>query len=359
MVNRILYFSILCLLSIYYVNRISLLLMVSFAISMILFSLNYKKIKKFMNILLLFLIISLIFILLKYATYQYVETYYFMTLFYFIFNLGVLSFNIGNPKEAYKVNNLFFLILNVVLLVYFVIGYTPYEISSFNSGNIINFIYILITSLIIAQQYYLKNKINIIPVILCLIISIWTAGKSGIVVSIILLIGILLLKTIQKKNYRSIIILILITTLLIVSLERIYTKINDFLIRNQINITSDEARSTIWGSYIDQQNTLSWLLGLPNRYYYFAIHTNTHNSFLDYHYSFGMLIILPLLFIIIAILNSIFKKNYIFSLILFVILLRGFSDSFILFGRYDFTWLSIVYYAFMKKGVEFEREKSN
>lgn len=359
MISRILYFSVLCLLSIYYVNRISLLMMISIGLSLILLSINYHKVKKFMNLLIIFVLISFVFILIKYLIYQSVEPYYFMTMLYVIFNIGLLSFNIGHPKDAYKVNILYFILLNAILLFYFLMGYTPYQISIFNSGNIINFIYILLTSLIISQYYYIRGKVLIAPVIFCLIISIWTAGKSGIVVSIILMICMVLLKSMHKKNYRSLFNLIIMITVLTISFQWIMVKVNAFLIGNQINITSDEARKTIWESYIYHQNTLSWFLGLPNRDYYFAIHTNTHNSFLDYHYSFGLLILLPLIFIFVALLKSLFNKNYIFTIILLIILLRAFTDSFILFNRYDFTWLSVIYFAFMKKGVEFEREKSN
>lgn len=247
----------------------------------------------------------------------------------------------------------------VFLMLIGVSGEFALQWSSSNGVSIVMLIACI--SLYITTRFD-KREIDLKPALITLIISIWGIGRGGIISSFILYIGLVFIKFDTKPRYIYSIILIIFT--LIVSIYAYSDFFFDFAINNSFTsnamirfiersgeFTESSARSNFWQNYFNNLDlfrfifgvnveTDPWDEGLQNEF-------NYHNSFISLHSQTGLIGILTMLLILFS-LFDLFKNDKVLFLLLFVLVIRSFTDSMIFFGRYDFIMFYFVFLAAKK-----------
>lgn len=237
-------------------------------------------------------------------------------------------------------------------------GTDPNTIYNQASRNLTSFIMIFLTILLLTFYYQEKNKIVIYPLIINTIICIWAIGRTGILLSFFLLIGVILVKLFKdkkhlyskilkmKKNKKyHLIILIIFLSLLGVLIYSI-PKIMGILAKYRFTLYSieHEKRFEYIFDYFKHLDVKTLLLGF-NNYEVSNIFNiaNLHNSYLSGHMRMGIMFVIALVIILMMILKG-FKIQPLYSVFLVIILLRGFTDTILFNGNFDF----ILYYLLFK-----------
>lgn len=263
-------------------------------------------------------------------------------------------FGIAILLLKYKLNPIIVLTSFYIHITFFVFHITgasdPNTIFS-ASRNMVSVIMLIQVSLVYISYSEWNKKITYFYAIFPLIISIWAIGRSGIISSAILLLG-LLLFTINKKNRKRNIILslliIFISALFIApdtdlklfdNIKSSYEVVYD---RTQLKGFTDDARGNITYEYFSEMKShvFSFFLGVPieksNNYIFASYNNNLHNSYLRAHATFGLLgVFLLSIGIVIAITRYLKLKNFLFVFIFCAILFRISTDTVAFIGILD------------------------
>ncbi|MBQ7473712.1 MAG: hypothetical protein IJS79_05125 [Oscillospiraceae bacterium] len=236
-----------------------------------------------------------------------------------------------------------------VSIAFFLYGYvtgadTHYLLIS--SGNYISILIILAESL-----YYLTiqmtehdfSLIDLIPALLCFILSVWAKGRGGILCCLIMLAGVSLYyalaclrKNINLIYFISLAALVIIGYLLLskVDLSKKFMSLGKWS-----NSGLDNSyRERMWRAYFykTRENALFLYLGTPLEQVpiIHVLNDNTHNSFLQLHATNGIVpfVLFALLFVK-SLIWEIKHKKELIAIVLFSIFIRGMTDKFI-FGQY-------------------------
>lgn len=208
-------------------------------------------------------------------------------------------------------------------------------------GNSISIFNILFLSVYAISRYYLGLKVNYIPFILALISAYIGGGTGGVVTILLLIVGIFFLDWYKDKFSIKKITYLLIIGILVITILNIQRKLLDIL-------TDDNARLFIWTNYIQSalSSFKSFLFGGSVKDIPLASKLkNIHNSYLNFHYYYG---IIPFVFyisiIITTILHNIKMKNALMVVILITIFLRGMTDeaSFGFMPIWTFAYLEMI-----------------
>jgi hypothetical protein len=190
-----------------------------------------------------------------------------------------------------------------------------------------------------------RKKIDIIPAILTFIVCVWAIGRSGILASFILLVGILLQK--WKLRCREIFyftIIIYTIGFIVIINEDYFLSILDIVIRGaienySIRTTQEEPRFMLWGNYYDNLDLRRIVFGVNlledpwpdgEEYAY-----NYHNTWINLHAQTGLmgLLICSLLFFALI---EYFNTNRLFFILLLALIVRWSSDIGFFFESWDF-----------------------
>ena len=231
----------------------------------------------------------------------------------------------------------------------FIIGYiTGAATHTFltSSGN-----YISILVILAASMYYITIQvsghsltiIDLLPSLLCFLISVWAKGRAGILCCLILLLLIMLyyIRYYASKNSKRLLFIILIILM-----------VSGYLIIQNVNLIDSffalgkwayrgvdtTSRNTIWGAYFDKlkENPFYILIGAPlnNIPIIYALNNNIHNSFLQLHATNGILpFILCIVLFVKDVVYFVKNKKQLLAIVLLVVFIRGMTDKFI-FGQY-------------------------
>ena len=251
-----------------------------------------------------------------------------------------------------------FLILLIFILYKLSINLNPNEIF-IRSRNYVSF-FLIVT---VIPYYFMKIKNNesfsFIPAFFTLILSFYSLGRSGILSSFILFIGVYLA---SKINYRlkkyigfSIIILIIISFS--------FYLINYTTVESIERITNPEdwgelgGRSSFIENYINNSNLFSFLFGMDTDRYEILyiggsyIPGHVHSSILNFISVTGIASFLFLGYLILKF-NFIAKNNFSLSLILLALLFRISTETGLLFGYFDYViWMFVFYDSNNKKNI--------
>lgn len=202
--------------------------------------------------------------------------------------------------------------------------------------------------LVACISYYIvvREKIEnipLIPALFTLIISIWGIGRSGILASLILLIGVILIKYPLKKAT----IFILSSPLLLIFLffdQVVSFALNvpfltrsatNYLVRNQ----QEEARIEIWGNYFNNLDIFRFLFGAniktdpwPDGQ---TLAYNYHNTFINLHSQTGLMGVITIIILIFA-LFKFSQSNKLLFVLLLALVARWFTDIGLYFESWDF-----------------------
>jgi len=335
----------------FYVYRENLILLaIFFGVGVYLLIYNFKYSKR-INLLLIYLMISIIvFSAIKILVYGYPDRVFILKYCLVFVNFG-FALELLNTNKMKQVNILY-LLINIYLTVFILLGYQSTQLSDYNSGNIVNFIYIAFSVLVVATTYYYREKVLFYPAILSIIISFWSQGRGGMIISLIFFLILFLIryrKYLSKLGIGLFLILTAILSKFIVDVSvNLFTNIvTRFGTRNDNLIGS--SRGIIWQSYFEQLNHLKFFLGFDFVPLMFVWYPTVHNSFFDFQISFGILGVIILLCILYYTFKLLALKQFLYFLCSIIILMRGFTDTVLFVNNYDFILIFIILISMTKQ----------
>jgi len=229
------------------------------------------------------------------------------------------------------------------------------------SRNVFSVIAITNTALIYLVSIKEKKKIFMWPTIITLIISFLAMGRSGIITSLFLFIGVVYLyikyKSLRYRLFFSLVFLTPIIFLVILNFSNLLLLINNFEAFQHLLQDGFESaeRSQVLMSYIDNINFLNFFTGFDYSDVFIFEHLsmNPHNSYIRFHYYTGLLSIIILLKGF-KVLYSYYKSSTLVFFIFSTLLLRGWSDSVFFFSFYDYLLFLLIFFSniFTKKNAE-------
>jgi hypothetical protein len=202
-----------------------------------------------------------------------------------------------------------------------------------------------------------NRKIDFIPAFITLLISIWGIGRSGIVSSFVLLLGLLFVRFRAKPKYIHIgiifsIILSIISYLFfdvlsayVMDSSFFSNAINNYLARNMETRPSE--RIVMWTNYFNNLDISRILFGVNvledpwpdgERLAY-----NYHNIFINLHLQTGLMGLIVIGLMIFS-LFTYFRTNKVFFFLLLAVILRWSTDIGLFFESWDFIPFFFIFY---------------
>jgi len=277
------------------------------------------------------------------------------------FLVGII---IIHTKLNYKIFKFSFFIHSVMLLFFLLTNKNANEIFENISRNYISVIMLMQYSLLYLSFYMNNKKINMIPSLVVLIVSILSMGRAGIISALILFVGnfILSIKNhiLSIKNHRisiliklkkarslilvlSLIILFIVFSDQIISLDNVEVAINRM---NNIDITNNP-RSEIIREYFRNASSLGsflWGVNVSQVPLFQYWNLNLHNSFLHLHADFGILGFSFIIFGLIKKSLHFIKNGEWFLLVLLLsIVVRSLTDKVAFSGIYDSLFVALIH----------------
>jgi hypothetical protein len=236
-----------------------------------------------------------------------------------------------------------------ILMLTGVDGYSALEYCSFNGISMVMLLACISLYIILSME---NKNIDLKPALFTLIISIWGIGRSGIVSSITLLLGLLFVRLRAKPKYIfNVIICILIVSLFyaLSMLAMDYSILGnaiDHYIQRGGNL-KDTGRWVMWTNYMNNLDVFRlifganvvkdpWPEGEINDY-------NYHNSFINLHLQTGFMGLVTMAIIIFA-LFKFYRTNQVFFFLLLALIIRSSTDIFIFFNRFDIIIYFFIFY---------------
>lgn len=223
-------------------------------------------------------------------------------------------------------------------------GVNPYEpFYADTSQNYISAVALFLTGSIYLRQFLNgKRKPTVWQALVAFVLSILATGRSGIIVA-----SLLLMIVVYTRNRRRFMFVALpIGTIVGVSFGPFVR--SRFLVRfAQRGFHSP--RLEIWAQTFREADTRSILVGfdpselsLARRY-----GGNFHNSFVTYWANTGLAGV-PLFLLLIAAAGILWRRSRFLGLLFVLLSLRAATDTFVLTGWLDFSYLAFVFYAFRR-----------
>jgi len=226
----------------------------------------------------------------------------------------------------------FFYFLFYITVFYICIYFFVFKSDVFiGSRNTVSVLLISLTVIIAFIKHKNLDRYPIIPIIITLLLSLASTGRSGIIASL-LPIAVIIFSITQTKilHLKNIILALFILILLLIMHNEILQFITEGFSRLMRKSILSEDRFYIWMQYIDNITLRSFFTGvnlkneIPELYDY---NFNLHSFYFTLHRVFGFLSLIMIYFIL-AYLWKLFKnKDYIFASIILSLLVRLSTDS--------------------------------
>ena len=282
-------------------------------------------------------------------------------LIYAVFYMGI-AVNLISHKQKLWYAKILFHIVSLSILAKFLIYKIPLqeimvdtESYSFNFISVFVLFYVLYYSICCIQN----NKsipflVGVIFVVICLLAH----GRGGIVTSVFYFLSLGFIgwkdKINQNKKWKKVLLLVLIT---VITLFILYIYVSDFLTFQSIfarfyaKSVENEPRFLIWGTYIKE-----CISGFSNLCFgadpipVFPPDGNLHNTFLQLHSRYGLIIAFTLIFSFYRLLIYATKEKHFYLLsVLMTLIIRAMTDKIAfhgfcepLFYYFLFSWFNIV-----------------
>ena len=252
-------------------------------------------------------------------------------------------------KGAY----LIFYALAYYMTLLILTGVDPNEALEVVSRNGISEMMIVASVCLYIIQKNEGKDIDLKPAFITLLISIWGIGRSGIISSLVLFVGLLIIKMSYRKFYIYTILFVLFVAFL--CFDKLLSFGSDnFFIGPAIEFyvvrmreVGPDSRFALWANYFNNLDFFRFIFGanvLTDPWPDGAIHAyNYHNMFIHLHLQTGLMAIVVYIFIISALIKF-WKTNKLFFILLLTICLRGMTDTFLLFESWDFSLYFFIYY---------------
>jgi hypothetical protein len=277
------------------------------------------------------------------------------------FSLDSIYF-LAAPAFAYFVSNNEFNTRLLYLVLICIYSYLIKLSLSSSDGEELNLVFesasrnvfsvIAITSTVLVYLITIKqNKlIYIWPAAITFLISVLSFGRSGIITSLILLLGLFFIY-ISKRGLKF--RLVLLFFFLFPCIFFIGLKFNElcFFFDNFdkfehliVNGFESNERSEVLSSYFNNLNFLNFFTGVnySNIFIFQHLEMNPHNSFIRFHHYAGFFSIIFFIYCLKA-LYSYFRSTKVVFFIFFALLLRGWTDAIFFFSFYDFLIYLLIF----------------
>jgi len=266
-----------------------------------------------------------------------------------IFNIigfyGMALFLARQTKDLLIIK-LSLLLTTLVFFYYFSLSIPPSQWAT-HSQNHISVVIIFISI------FYYLNKINqkeytlsYVPALIACLVSLFSFGRSGIISSLVILLGLIYHKSVVSFSFKNIFYssVLIFSIILVVNYYSIYFN----LAINRFYTEGLESYSRIYIIYY----WLNEIKHLPSLFFGVDLlplmtyeDLSSHNSYLSIHSRFGLSILVIILSIINIIRDGV-KNNIFIVFILIAILIRSFTDNILissgfLFGTLFFTCLVV------------------
>jgi len=266
--------------------------------------------------------------------------------FYLLLNAQIgIGMHFIESKNSYRIFVAIYLTLVAITLAYFLGGVAPGDISQRSSENIVNYVVLAFSVMLIALHYKKYNNIIFSPAIFSTLVSFWTLGRSGMLVSLFLLIGMYIVKYYERISKLTLSISLIVLTLFGYTIYNftieIITKVI-YRFGERTTFIEDSPRLKIINDYLNKLNFKTFFLGFDFSENYFYGYTNLHNSFLNLQSKFGIGGIILIILLIGILLYFLINKQFLYFVLMLSLLVRGATDIVILVGRYDFVLMYLI-----------------
>ncbi len=252
---------------------------------------------------------------------------------------------------------LIFYSLTAYFLSFMLAGVNISSVMEFNSWNNISMLMLVACISLYIILSMENKKIDLKPAAVTLIISIWAVGRSGIISSLILLLGLIFIKFRAKPKY-IVIICLFITSLVCIFLTfgidyYLYEAENANAIRHLAESMErgQSERWPIWTNYYNNLDISRVIFGVnvaedpwPEGE---GLAYNYHNAFIFLHAQTGLMGLITLALMILSIFKF-YRINQVFLILLMTLILRSSTDVVFFFSRFDFIPFFFIFY-FLKR----------
>jgi hypothetical protein len=281
--------------------------------------------------------------------------------YYIIYLISSASFAYFIIDSKFKTRLIYipFIAISIYVFISFITGKDLNEIFPDTSRNYISVILLTNISTAYLVDWRQNKTINIWFALITLVLSILAIGRSGILVSLFLLVGALILRykefSSKKKTIVSFALIIPLIVFLFINWNRvveIYFSIDYF---NRLTALGfkDNARELLRNSYFENLNIFTILFGYnySNNAVFLMWNKNPHNSFIELHHKVGFLFF-PIVAILFYTLIKFFKTNKVYFIITASILIRAFTDRVFFLTHYDYLLIALILIALCEKKKE-------
>ena len=251
-----------------------------------------------------FIVLEILSVILLYSNASHMVTTFSVlcTLFSFYSTAWLLLVGRFSEKYTFAIS-LMFCIISIYRIVFY--GTEIGNLYSLSSHNWISIYFTVFTYPYYIAKFKVGEKPNLIPAVLCVLMSFVSQGRGNIIFSLILLLGLLLdvfmVKNIKNKKITKFAICILFMFLLFYISTYFDVIFNNYLSRftEKIDFESEE-RSLIFMGYISEMvnSWHSFVFGIDYRPFVNVYIEHLHNSFLMTHHCMGIFALLALLYMI-------------------------------------------------------------
>tara|TARA_X000000950_G_scaffold84957_1_gene106931 strand:- start:18719 stop:19822 length:1104 start_codon:yes stop_codon:yes gene_type:complete len=268
-----------------------------------------------------------------------------------------------NQKAIFLFSSTFLLIL---LMRFYNSSSDIYQIILSGSVNYISVISISASALYYSFVPKQNKPVNLLPAIITFILCVISTGRSGIVSSFLLLLGLILYnysfdKKSLIKNIAYLSFLIFAIFQIIENFEFLYSSDQPTSVLFRFGFDFDlDGRLLILNEYFSNFSFADFLFGRGNSYITQATGLSIHISYLQWHISLGAFAI-PLYALVIFVYFKMLAINKLYFLIMTVLLLRAGTDNIMLTAGFVFGSLLIYfccvacfpYYSRLKKQFQY------
>lgn len=262
-------------------------------------------------------------------------------------SIGIYLYLRNPSRIAISILMVFFLMM---LIGRFYISNDIEQILTSGSVNYISVIALSGTALYYTFVPERNRKVNILPALVTCVLCILATGRSGVVCSIILLVGLFLynykfVRTNLFMNFSYIAILLFSILTIIEYADLLYAEDSPSTLfyRFGSDYTQD-GRALILNEYFSNFGFFDFLFGKGNSSIREAVGLSVHISYLQWHISLGVFAIPLYIFVLFAYFKM-FLINKLYWLIMTVIILRATTDHVMLTAAFIFGPLLIYFCA--------------
>lgn len=264
---------------------------------------------------------------------------------YIIFCLSNMGAALGTCYTLEKYASITFFekilfIMCIAYLIYFMLNGTLDTMYQHSSENYVSIYLIAFFGLYTIESEINKRKVSVFLAGCCLLLTILSNSRTGIVCLLILLFGVVAIRILRLKGGK------LVTGIgfFLCGVGALFCLI--FYSGVIFEAVYDAPRVFIWQTYLSYLNDIKHVvLGVPFKlnYHFLTYYKNMHNVFFNIHARFGLIPLVIGIYIYMSVFyNAIKKKDMYNLLIIFVIFLRSLTDNaafpetldFILFTQY-------------------------